>query len=559
MADISQYLNVIQTAASGEAVRDAIIKCMKDINADSAIRATNLVIKTADNVTHTAPKGYAFKNVTVNIEGGEDDPNKTYNYEELSVTNETENQTFPPDDKPNTVYSKVIVNIDWDAIAGDSNIGEYGTITQTKPDPVTGQQYWDAITDGYYAVKRVYLGTGISIPGVNPGGSYPGNDPGGTDGPFTVQFKNEKGVIFAKVPNIPKHGSVYEADSSIDGKLKEVERLTTSKGTFSRWKGGDITNVTYSFTAEPEFTQGEAIAGKSWTDIAKTGGASIAIGQSATLHSPQVSLSDITLVARVPNSASSYATIYLPAHTYTAGFLTLKPMCVGHGEGGTTSSWLSTVAVGKSVNNFVSEAGGTITGPLYTDTQWGCDDVTSSLVYQFMQRILPLFFPEELMYALKSSNGQNYGLDSTSYSIVDIRRHPNDYIDLYGTKDKGKIWLPSLTELRGLPGLSDALTNKYNHWDSGSRVSMTSWIVDDHTFEVNEGSPNDYGSVWFPTDSGSNSIKIATRSATTSIFGPNQQVNAIPKAVFYRDDTTTDPYLQSGAEDLTSWYVGFNL
>lgn len=565
MADISQHLNVIQTATSGEAVRDAIIKCMKDINADSAIRATNLVIKTADNVTHTAPKGYAYKNVTVNIEGGEDDPNRTYNYEELSVTNETANQTFPPSDQPNTVYSKVIVNIDWDAIAGDSNIGEYGTITQTKPDPVTGQQYWDAITDGYYAVKRVYLGTGVTIPGVNPSGQYPPVDPGGTDGPFTVQFKNEKGAIFYSVKNIPRGRSVYEVDPNVDTELKKVERLTTSKGTFNRWIGGDIMNVTRSFTAEPDFGQGQAIGGQSWNDIAKSKGAGIRIGESAPLHSPQVRLSDITLIARVPHTASDYATIYLPAHTYPAGFLSLKPMCVAHGEGGTTSTWLSTISIGKNIDAFVSEAGGTKTGPLYTDSQYGCDDTTSTLAYGFMQRILPLFLPEELMFALSgTNNGQHYGLDSTSYSINDIRRNPNDFIDLYGNKIKGKMWLPSLTELRGLPGLADALENKYNAWDAtnAERIFQPAFHVDEHAFEVDEGSPVDYAAVWFPTDALSGTpLRITTRSSTTDRFGSTQLINVVPKSIYYRDSDSeyTSPYMQLGDQDINNWYVGFNL
>lgn len=568
MADISQYLNTIQTANNGESVRDAIIKCMKDINADSAIRATNLVITSSENVTHTAPKGYAYKNVTVNINEEESDPSKTYTYEELSITNETENQTFPPEDKPNTVYSKVIVNIDWDAIAGEDNIGDYGTITRTETDPETGQQFWDASWDSWYAVKRVYIGSGISVPG---SGIYEGTgeNPGGANGPFTVQFKNEKGVIFAKVSNVPMHGSVYKVDSTIDAKLKEVESLTTSKGSFNGWQGGDITNVTKSFTAEPTWSQGQAIGGMSWNDIAKIKGASIAIGETAIMHSPQVSLSDITLVANVPDQPASAsrqcAIIHLPAHVYPAGFLTLKPMCVAHGEGGSASTWLSTIPVGKSVNDFVTEAGGSIEGPLYTDTQYGCDDVTSSLVYKFMQRVLQYFLPEEVMYALNGhTNGQNYSLDSTNYSVLDIRRNPNDYIDLFGTREKGKLWLPSLTELRGLPGMADVCANGYNYWteNEGRCVGPASWHADSHAFELNEGAPTDYAAVWFPTDASAaatSACKITTRSATTDIFSPNSLRSVIPKALYYKENHHDEPYMQGGSEDLASWYIGFNM
>ena len=82
MAETKNYADIIRSANSGETVRDAIIRCMQEINADAAVKAKNLLITTTENKTYRAGTGYAFKNVTVNIDQeGESDPNKTYRFE----------------------------------------------------------------------------------------------------------------------------------------------------------------------------------------------------------------------------------------------------------------------------------------------------------------------------------------------------------------------------------------------------------------------------------------------------------------------------------------------
>lgn len=573
MADISQHLNTIQTATNGESVRDAIIRCMKDINADSAIRATNLTIKSSENVTHTAPKGYAFKNVTVNIDEGEDDPSKTYTYEELSITNETENGTYPPEDKPNTVYSKVIVEIDWDAIAGAENIGPYGVITRTQPDPETGQQYWDANDAGYDAVRRVYLGEGISVGGgITPGGGTyidPGSNPGGANGPFTVTFKDDNGTTIAVQQQIPKGMSVYEgSDPNLSDKLNPYEKAS-SKGSFAGWSG-NISSVTSSFTSQPTYAKATGTIGN-WAETMKDGGASVAIGESAALHSKAVTIGPLSVTGRAAydnvGGELKKPHMEIPKRTFPASFITLKPMCVAHGENGTNTTWLSTIPIGVTLNDIITNTNygeaGTLTGPTGANgSAYGTSDIVNSFAYQLVQMLLPLFFPDAIRSKLKYDGSKDcYGLDNLEYSVTSIRQHPDDFIE--NQHYPAQVWLPSLTELSSLKGLRNSCANKYNDWDNANQqlISEPNYIHDSHAFELNEGKSGDYGSVWYPTDNSAQintPTNIITRSSTTN-NGNNLLIMVYGKRITYPNNYKEAPYISvNNGADISSWYIGFN-
>jgi hypothetical protein len=191
MADISGYLKIISGASSGEAVRDAIVNCMRAINSDAAIKVTSLLITKADNVTYKAGVGQAYKNVTVNISGsGESDPEKTYKFASCTVTEGTGNGTITPTDlgyDENTYFDKVEVAIDWESIMHPANLGEEATMSYTLTDSNSGKKYWDASAAGYDYVKRIWVDTNVgNLP------DYPGGSTSGGVKRYTVNYYTSK-------------------------------------------------------------------------------------------------------------------------------------------------------------------------------------------------------------------------------------------------------------------------------------------------------------------------------------------------------------------------------
>ena len=323
----SETLDIIRNANSGESVRDAIIKCMRDINAESAIRALNLLITKADNVTHTAPSGFAFKNVTVNIDGeGESDPDKTYIYKELAITNQEDNGEYPPPDEPNTAYNRVIVKIEDDGITG--GIADEATMTYTTTDPTTGQKYWDVRTDeGYTAAKRIWIGTGLNLGLPDyPGG--PATTPGSTTGPFVVTFYNEAGRAIVSVPEVPYDGSVYTTDPEINTKLEGKYAKTYKGQPFSNWIGGDLNHVTSNLTMKPNYTfqTPPGTISKSWTEIMKNKGADIGIGSTIQVVMDEpVDLAHMNVMSGATiNASHEHLTALFASKSVDAGAINVK-------------------------------------------------------------------------------------------------------------------------------------------------------------------------------------------------------------------------------------------
>lgn len=573
MADIRQYTNVIRTANSGESVRDAIINCMKDINADSAIRATNLAITKNDNVTYTAPKGYAFKNVTVNIDSsGETDPDKTYTFEEFSVNNETENGEYVPEGD-NKAYSKVIVDINWDILS--SNVGEEATMTHVTTDPATGMKYWDAITDSEYtAVKRVWIGSsaGINLP------DYPGGPSGtGGNGPFTVTFYDEKNTKIGSVSQIPYGASAY---TYMSGDLEEKVRKIESNGKFSYW-APRADYVTGNYAVRPQMVKtgaGGSLDQYTWDEIiAKQ--SSFPVGSTVNVISETVTV-PATKIYGKPTvdmyGSPGHAVLNLPEHTYNAGYINFKAMIVAHGEGLTQTTWLATTPLGKLWSNFRDDSGGSSSGlidGLYGETT-GCDDGTSYPAYQLLDKYVYYFFPEALRKALKQDmNKAQWGFSSYDYSITDIRSNQGSNLFSLQTGGKaGRIWLPSQSEIRGLfqSAIVEGSGEPYNAcgttsgtWSRWHNNSYTAKAIDPHVVDFNEGNPRDYSSVWLPTDQNfiqsNTTAQIVTRSAIKGRYGANQMMGSVRTGMYYPGDHHDSPIMGCGSPDMRyNWYIGFN-
>jgi len=550
-AKIDQYLDIIRNANSGESVRDAIIKCMRDINAESAIRALNLLITKADNVTHTAPAGFAFKNVTVNIDGeGESDPDKTYVYKEFSVTNETENGEYPGSDEPNTAYNRVIVDIDWDGITG--GIADEATMTYTTTDPTTGQKYWDVITDeGYTAAKRIWIGTGLNLGLPDyPGG--PGTTPGSTTGPFVVTYLNETKRTIATVTGVPYGGSVYTTDPEINTKLEGQYAKTFNGQPFSNWIGGDPNYVTSNMTLRPNYTfqTSPGTIEKPWTEIMENKGADIGIGSTirVVMNEP-VDLAHMNVMSGATiDDSHNHLTALFASKSVSAGAINVEMMVVAHGEGGTTTTFLATEPLSYDfLNNriynwsndvsFMPQGVGRPGGLMATN--YGCDDVVSSYYYYILMYTIWRLLPSELRDNIKTCSSKiQYDLSSLSLSLTDIRRESGKSWTVVSQRGgtNTKVWLPSYGELYTLA--SDAIANE--------RSTIT--YPDPNTFKPESatgyGTVKDYSLVWQPKTLSSDVVEISTRSTFIGIAGglaspgciglrysPDQSAQTIPEQI----------------------------
>ena len=573
MADIRQYINVIRTANSGESVRDAIVNCMKDINADSAIKATNLSITKDDNVTYTAPKGYAFKNVTVNIDSeGETDPDKTYTFEELSITS-SEPQEYVPEGT-NKAYSKVIVDIEgWDALK--SHLGEEATMTEILTDQTTGQKYWDADLAGFDYVKRIWIGdsAAINLPDY-PGG---GGGAGGT-GPFTVTFYDERNTMIGSVPGIPYKGSAYTYMSAeLEEKVKKVE----NNGKFSNWSPR-VDYVTGSYPTKPQMIKasaGGSLDQYTWDDIL-SGQAKFSIGSTATIISDEVTVPAMSIYGKAlvdKYGSPGHDVLTMPEHTYGAGFLVLNVMLVAHGEGGTNSTWLATTPIGKTLDQFREAAGGSLDGiyGIRCETT-GCDDMTSTIEYQFLDKYLSYFFPESVRSALRIDNTKaQWGFSSYTYSINDVRNDETgkNLFTLQKGGKAGRIWLPSMTELRGWAqtAVSDeadaynAATGADAEWHRITNPIYTYKGMDPHVVDFNENptGKNDYSAVWRPSVAAYTSydtiFALVTRSTLRGRWHPNAYIGPSGNGLTLLENHHDKPIFSAlNTHFQSNWFIGFN-
>lgn len=530
---IENYLKVIRTANSGETVRDAIINCMRDINADSAIRSTNLVITSADNVTHTAPKGYAFKNVTVNINNeGTNDPSNTYRYEELSVTLGTPNGTYPPESQENVAYSKVIVELDQDAISS-TIVGEEATMTYTQTDPTTGKKFWMPQFDSdYEAVKLVWIGSGsgVNLPDY-PYAPGSGGGQGGENGPYVVTFYNEKGTQILSVKNVPKYGSVYTTEPNILSLLAGRYAGEYNGKLFSGWTcsgGGSLEYVTSNITAKPNYTF-QTPAGtieKSWNEIMLNKGADLGIGSTIQLISEEATIPAMNLSSYATcYESGDHATALFPSKHVSGGAFNVQLMVVAHGEGGTTTTFLATNGLINSflysIYDFTNEVGfmpqGESHNPYIRNTNYGCDDMVGCIYYKILTKAIYYLMPDILKDNIKQcSTKSHYGLTSSSIDIRKVRQQSAQPWTSNITRGGDKIWLPSYGELRGFA--ADAIANER----ANDVISS-----DPNLFKPESSggysSVVDYGSVWVPSDAptGGAAKMIATRS---TLFGASRTV-----------------------------------
>ena len=512
MANISGYLQTIKTANSGESVRDAIIKCMKDINEDSAIRATNLTITKDDNVTYTAPKGYAFKNVTVNIDSeGETDPNNTYTYEELSVTEGTANGTYPIEPRENFAYSKVIVDINWDAITG--SIDREGTMNslQTADD---GRRYWDCNWDGHNAVQRVYIGEGVSVNLPDYNGS--GTGQGSANGPFMVTFKTYDDKPILSKSGVPKGTYIFEEYPDLLVQLEnKIPKSINGRPYSGQWTYVS-SPIVANTTCKPIYNAASsAIGGDSLAKVMEDGGAHYAIGEEVLMTPTEViSMPEIKIpgYATAINENGPQIATFRAKNIQPSAF-SMYFQIVAHGEGGTATTWLATVNCANILLNQIYNQQGDITysyggyaDPWVHATNYGCDDALGCIAEKAIATIMYRLLPEEVKSHIVSCPTKvQYGFNSGGYDLRDITRQPNNYVTI-NYRNPGFMWLPSYAEL----GSWSASARTEHRAIDGAYIDSTSTIWD---LDTGSGTIDYTLNGWMPRD-----IPAAGSSTYCSIF-----------------------------------------
>ena len=438
MADISGYLKTIRDGQSGETVRDAIINCMRDINEDGQVKKASLVITKPDNVTYKPGKGKAFSSVTVNITGGESDPNKTIKYETLTVTELTENGTYPTEEQPDTYYDKVEVAIDWDKVSHPSNLGEEAEMTTYETDE-NGNKYWDAALAGFDYVKRIWIPN--SIASGLPGGDYPGAN---TTGPFKVDFYDmlpqlgtPHKIETVTVAKNGDAGALYDkAYPTVGGKFlkwdPDVSKVTKDMVTYARYssKGSyDPQEIGKSWDLIMAMDPEELLGKWNYLDVVGEDGRSRVGGFGRYFK--------LSTVSYNPDGSDP---ISLTIEDPTVKF-TIRMQCVALGENGSKTTWLAMdplppawIADGQT---------GGINAQGMAANNLGIDDWPVSWTQDILSKIIAKALPGAIQNHLKDVIKPTYGV--SQYNPLDI------VPPQLRLKDSGgKVWLPSVGEIGAL-------------------------------------------------------------------------------------------------------------
>jgi hypothetical protein len=438
MADITGYLKTIRDGQSGETVRDAIINCMRDINEDGQVKKASLVITKPDNVTYKPGKGKAFSSVTVNITGGESNPNKTIHYETLTVTELTENGTYPTEEQPDTYYDKVEVAIDWDKVSHPSNLGEEAEMTTYETDE-NGNKYWDAQLAGFDYVKRIWIPN--SIASGLPGGDYPGG--GGGAGPFKVNFYDR-----LKSTGSAKLLTTVTVDKGGNAEILYTKEYPRVYGTFMMWDP-PVKYVTKSIDTYAKYYtpsgNSPSDLGKTWDEILAMNGEEL-LGKYNRL---EVVADDESSRVRLPGMLKLMSKTYsspsepqeydeLDVDVPTAKF-TLRMQCVGVGENGSRTTWLSMQPLPA---DWILDTGESIHDNICHKTYYGTDDWASCWLHQIFEKSLLAGFPEAVRKNIVTVPKATWG--AAQYP-------PISGANEFAQKSIGSsIWLPSIREVGDL-------------------------------------------------------------------------------------------------------------
>lgn len=288
MADISGYLNNIRTAESGETVRDSIIQCLNKINNDNPTQVKPLNVTA--NGTYSSDTGIAYNPVTVNVPAG---GSSGYSFKELVVD---ENGEYEPEEE-NEMFNKVTVNVP--QLATDIMQDTY---------EITENGEYDPLLDGYDGYGKIV----VNVQG------------GGGDGPFLVEFYDTDHTTKLYSEYVEKFGN-----ANFQGTLP----VSGTGERFVGWNPSPL-GVTRDLKCYPYFkdiSYDPTEIQDGWDTILMNRGAGYPIGAHKFLAYGATWTADEIKTYINPSYAGDSVAVNLYMMMYK----------VAEGEGGTTSSWLS--------------------------------------------------------------------------------------------------------------------------------------------------------------------------------------------------------------------------
>ena len=473
MAEIDTYLNTIANSTDGEKVRDAIINCMNEINKDTKFKVLSKVITHhvgTDNTHYYAGSGKVWKDVTLDIvlpDGSSEEQTGTSTVD-FTVNNSTENGDYPPES--GTKWGTIHVDIDWSQYANE-DIGEIAEITT---DELDANSTFHAETYGFSAIRAVKFSnvrsTGNAIIG-------PGNQPS-----YNIQYKNEAGALMDEqlVPAGENAGDYYKGTVPPDTGRSGILYWSpdSSKRVYKHYTGANALVAHYSYSAGG----GDTVT-DSWEQIVSNGGKNVKIGD----HKVLVLAEDRTV--SIPEKTFELMSFYINPETHEStdqkwrvkaeakqySGIAIDMVCVGKGEPGSSTSWVSAGTINLPHAQLMKPD-----GELQGGYVWGLDfssqndsnfilttDWEDSAIRQYMNtnEFLDLF-PAEVKSAIKMITKAFYGISSHT-----APNRLQDITIMRKTK-ASRIWIPSCSEFRSI------FNGTFNEDHCGARYPMTYYTLD---------------------------------------------------------------------------------
>lgn len=439
MADIEGYLDIIRTASSGESVRDAIIQCMNDINQDSALELTKLVITgKLSQVNHSwkpgTGKAYSMVSLQVSPDDGSDVPTtNTLTYEEFNVNNDTTAGRHAAPE--GTVYNAVNVNIDFSQY--EEGIADNITISV---DDLESDHTYSATREGYNAMKKITL-TGAAIDkAIEEKGGYIGPD-GATYFPCTFYKDTGKQEVFQYVPD------VRQGDDAASYLKKSPE--APEGQVFNGWTP-DTRNVKSKMEYTPKWASQSGVQpgeiADTWDEIFQSGSSTYGIGSWKNVDFHRGAIGPYTFVSAVTSQygGGEHPTYDFPKVTVNAK--TVPFMQVAQGENGSVSTWVSMEPfywIGTNSEGQPYQSGFPYG---YNNFDAGNDYWETSYLNQFLNnfvyRLMDKDVSSHIVNVKKATKGAK-NLNVTRDSIV------ADDNSMSTRTANAKIWIPSYGEIHG--------------------------------------------------------------------------------------------------------------
>lgn len=508
MSKIQPYLDIIKNEPSGESVRDAIINCMKIINADSMIETLHKEITVTDATlpfsrSYTAGDGKAWHQITINL-SSDSEASSTMTFAEFEVNDDTVNGTYTPENMglaANTYWNKINVNV----LRRYEGVGDVAIIEDCLYDEELGMSYWEAEPHGYNPVSKVYFSNEYQLP------KTPVDPINPTNKTYTVNFYSESGTLIQQINDI-KYGD--DASYYFSGTIPEKPGYH-----FLTWKP-DVTYVTHNVKTYATYVKAEPSPSSApyndWEELCADRGAKAAIGSIMSY--------DITSTKTVPetdlkseildNNGNPIVWTIPQSYISTLGSLAFMKVDDEGAGNGSTSTWLSTTPLRMNIggDNFDNKVLATLANQLSADSPNDPmrGDYRQSILNKFLNEFVFKLLDPCLQSTIKNVQKVQYGIANVNETGSDLYSINPTSIQV---SSMFKLWLPSMMEIAHVLGITEP------GGELPDTATVSKYVDRDGVLKHAEMGGRLYES-WYPNlDGDLSNIIINTRTCKTDQLG----------------------------------------